>query len=486
MAQPGASSVFYGGSVVYNTRKSKKLLLDNDELYYSLTQPLMEPLAEGQSEEDFYVKSKLGWTAQTSVAFCQAMETDYAIAEGGAAGPTFHIKGLESGFAALAVAGRGPDGKVTVLRQEMVRSSHASREENMRQFADAAADLATEVVTGPTPDEPSEGNEPSNDSETNNNGYEPAKALALDRATHLRSDEQALAALEPKAKYVVLKADQILARSSTELALLDYDIVKSVGGKQRTTFLGLLSENGTPVFGIDLLKGNHENVLPEPCSFVDTRTTAPLFSVIENELALHATALAQWQRRTSFCSLCGGPTAFVDGGTCCRCTKCDTPSWPRQDPSMIAVISSRDGERVLLARSKRHPPKLHTVLAGFVEVGETFEAAVAREAYEETGVRVDEGSVQYVGSQPWPFPQSCMIGFTGTADDTSPLNVDTDELVSAGWFEKADVRKAATVEGATMQLAVAEAALQKDPSLPLLIPPKGVIARKLIDQWLET
>jgi NAD+ diphosphatase len=152
---------------------------------------------------------------------------------------------------------------------------------------------------------------------------------------------------------------------------------------------------------------------------------------------------------------------------------------------MIAVISSRDGQRILLARSPRHPPKLHTTLAGFVEVGETFEAAVAREAFEETGVIVDEGSTKYIGSQPWPFPQSCMIGFLATADDTTPLNIDTKELVSAQWFDKDQVRAATTVPGATMQHAVAEATLNANPDLPLLLPPKGVIARKLIDTWLE-
>lgn len=153
---------------------------------------------------------------------------------------------------------------------------------------------------------------------------------------------------------------------------------------------------------------------------------------------------------------------------------------------MIAVISSRDGQRVLLAHSSRHPPGFNTVLAGFVEAGETFEAAVARETFEETGIRIDEGSVQYVGSQPWPFPQSCMIGFTAYADCSQELKVDTKELISAGWFTKADVARAATVEGPTMKREVAEEALRKDPSLPLLIPPKGVIARKLLDKWLAS
>jgi len=152
---------------------------------------------------------------------------------------------------------------------------------------------------------------------------------------------------------------------------------------------------------------------------------------------------------------------------------------------MIASITSRCGERILLARSKRHPPKMHTVLAGFVEAGETFEAAVAREVWEETGLRIDEGSVQYIGSQPWPFPQSCMIAFTATADDMQPLNIDENELVSAEWFDRKVVLAATQVEGAVMQHDVAKAALEADPSLPLLVPPKRVIARTLIDTWLE-
>lgn len=469
MAQPGASSVFLGGSVAYNTKKAKKLLLDDDELYASLVEPLT---ASSASATDRYIESKLDWTAKTSVAFCKALDTDYAIAEGGAAGPTFRPEGMETGFAVLAVAGRGTDGVVKLLRQVVIRSTHADRERNMRLFADSAADMATEVVTGSKIQQEAL--------------YEPAKALNLDRATHLRTNAEALAALEEGANYVILKGTQILVRSTTQLALLVHKELLPIGGTQRKTFLGMLSGEGkqTPVFGVDLLEGVDEAALPPHSSFVDTRTTAPLFPSIENELALHATALAQWQRRTSFCTLCGSPTTFVDGGTCCRCTGCKNLSWPRQDPSMIAVISSRDGQRVLLAHSTRHPPKFHTVLAGFVEAGETFEAAVAREAFEETGIRIDEGSVKYVGSQPWPFPQSCMIGFTATSDDTVPLNVDTNELVSARWFKKSDVALAATVEGATMQLPVAEAALKNDPTLPLLIPPKGVIARKLIDKWL--
>ena len=166
------------------------------------------------------------------------------------------------------------------------------------------------------------------------------------------------------------------------------------------------------------------------------------------------------------------------------CSACQNMSWPRQDPSMIVLVTNRSGDKALLARSPRHPPMLHAALAGFVEAGETFERAVEREVFEETGVVVDPDSISYVSSQPWPFPRSCMIGFLATADDSLPLTLEEDEIVSAGWFDRNQVMAAAQVPGAVMNKDVAAAALSKNPSLELLIPPKGVLARVLIDSWL--
>ena len=153
---------------------------------------------------------------------------------------------------------------------------------------------------------------------------------------------------------------------------------------------------------------------------------------------------------------------------------------------MITVVSSRDGERVLLARSPRHPERMHTALAGFVEAGETMERAVAREVFEETGVRVDLDSVQYVASQPWPFPQSTMIGFIAQADETQELNIDPNEIVEARWFDRSEVQAATQVEGPVMQHEVAKAAIEADPSLKLLVPPRGVLARTLLERWLNS
>lgn len=133
MAEPGSSAVYYGGSIAYNTRNAKKLLLNDSDLHGKLIQPTI-PI-DGESEGDAYVRSKLKWTAESAVAFCKQMHVDYAIAEGGAAGPTFRPEGLNTGFAAIAIAGRDQKGEVQLLKQKVFHSAHSNREQNMRFFA---------------------------------------------------------------------------------------------------------------------------------------------------------------------------------------------------------------------------------------------------------------------------------------------------------------------------------------------------------------
>jgi NAD+ diphosphatase len=266
------------------------------------------------------------------------------------------------------------------------------------------------------------------------------------------------------------------------------------------TFLGMIDTQ--PVFAMDLtfhdekkneyadrvLESALSNVIKDPARFENTRTVAPLLdpNTNDNELVIYATALVQWQRRAPHCMRCGSETILVEGGTSRKCSSCGDRSWPRQDPSMIVAVSSRDGKKILLGRSKRHPTGAHSTLAGFVEAGESMERAVAREVYEEVGIRVDEDTLRYVASQPWPFPQSTMMGFICTADENQPLNIDENELAGAAWFDKSQVLLASTIYGPVMQKDVAEAAFASNPDLSLLVPPKGVVARTLIDRWLSS
>src|SRR5690606_14980610 len=121
--------------------------------------------------------------------------------------------------------------------------------------------------------------------------------------------------------------------------------------------------------------------------------------------------LAYWHARHRFCGVCGAPTVCQQGGHQRRCTGCGAVHFPRTDPAVIVLVTR--GERCLLGRSARFPHGMYSTLAGFVEPGESLEETVAREVFEEAGVRV--GPPRYRSSQPWPFPASLMVGFRAEA-----------------------------------------------------------------------
>lgn len=473
MAIPGSSAVYYGGSIAYNTRFAKKLLLDDDGLYNRLLEPPTEDAtgSAGRSETDVYIRSKEHWTAETAVAFCEQMNVDYAIAEGGASGPTFRPKDLDKGFAVIAIAGKNKaTGKAEVLAQSTIHSTHANRKANMRLFADAAANLAADTIGIPVME-----------------NIQSGEHKFIDRSTHLRGDSTGLQEMEKSedARFVVLKnSKECIFSSDTDLALLSKSELPSTGISE-STFLGLDPTTRSPVFAVDV---DESFELPQGISFGNTRTHAPFLKEYDYELVFYATALSNWKRTHKYCSICGQPLRPVQGGTCLECTSptCGTHTWPRQDPSMIVLVTNPTGDKALLARSPRHPTRMHSCLAGFVEAGETFEQTVLREVHEEVGAKVHYDSITYLASQPWPFPRSCMIGFLAQADDSLPLNIDPNEILSASWFDKEQVQAAAQVTGASMNPQVAQEALEENPSLQLLIPPKGVLARTLIDAWLES
>src|SRR5262249_47246584 len=131
--------------------------------------------------------------------------------------------------------------------------------------------------------------------------------------------------------------------------------------------------------------------------------------------------------------VCGSATESVDAGHVRRCSNaaCATQHFPRTDPAVIMLVT--DGDRALLGRQRSWPAGQHSTLAGFVEPGESLEDAVAREVFEETGIRVAE--VRYHSSQPWPFPSSIMLGFTAKAL-TTEITIDPDEIEAAAWFDR--------------------------------------------------
>ena len=172
--------------------------------------------------------------------------------------------------------------------------------------------------------------------------------------------------------------------------------------------LGIAGERA--VFALDLPGG-----APEPPDFdrwgrfADLRQVGPILAREDAALLAYARGLMLWHERNRFCGVCGAPTRSVEGGHQRRCMNeaCTAVHFPRTDPAVIMLVTS--GGKVLLGRQAAWPAGMHSTLAGFVEPGESLEEAVAREVYEETGVRV--GEVRYHSSQPWPFPASIMFGF---------------------------------------------------------------------------
>jgi NAD+ diphosphatase len=222
-----------------------------------------------------------------------------------------------------------------------------------------------------------------------------------------------------------------------------------------SVFLGLAGER--PLFAQDV--GDAEPERGRPAGLREAATELP---GEEAALAAYAGSLLAWHRRHRFCANCGERTEHADGGHERSCPACDAHHFPRTDP--VVIVRVVDGARLLLGRQARWPEGRFSVLAGFVEPGETLEEAVRREVREESGVEVDD--VGYVASQPWPFPSSLMIGFHAVANGGPEPRPRDGELSEVRWFERPELE--AAVAG----------------SADLRLPPPYSISRRLIDGWL--
>ncbi len=168
---------------------------------------------------------------------------------------------------------------------------------------------------------------------------------------------------------------------------------------------------------------------PEGWAFEGLRSLFGMVSDPFFSAAARALEVLEWDRTHRFCGACGAPTTIKEGERARECARCGHLSYPRISPAVIVAVVR--GERILLARARRFPPTLYSVLAGFVEPGETLEECVAREVREETGI--DVKNIRYFRSQPWPFPHSLMIAFTAEHAG-GEIRVDETELVEAGWY----------------------------------------------------
>jgi NAD+ diphosphatase len=187
---------------------------------------------------------------------------------------------------------------------------------------------------------------------------------------------------------------------------------------------------------------------PDGEQWHDLRSIGGLLDDTSAGLFTTAVALFNWHARARFCAKCGAPTRSASAGWATRCTGCGREEYPRTDPAVICLVhdgTGPDGEYVLLARQPIWPEDRYSVLAGFVEAGESLESCVEREIREEVGV--DVRAIRYLGSQPWPFPRSIMIGFTAVADRSAPLKPADGEIEDARWVPRTDVRAALDAGG---------------------------------------
>lgn len=197
--------------------------------------------------------------------------------------------------------------------------------------------------------------------------------------------------------------------------------------------------------------------------FPDLRAAGATLRDGDAAIAAQARHLVDWHSRHQHCPGCGEKTEQRDAGWSRTCTHCGTDHFPRTDPVVIMLVT--DGDRCLLGRQHGWPGNMHSALAGFVEGGETLEEAVLREVEEEAGISLAD--VQYVASQPWPFPASLMIGCRARATSTA-ITVDSHELESADWFTREEARAALA-----------------GPTERLMVPPPLAIAHVLLRRWVE-
>ncbi|HXO71861.1 MAG TPA: NAD(+) diphosphatase [Bradyrhizobium sp.] len=261
----------------------------------------------------------------------------------------------------------------------------------------------------------------------------------LDRAAHLRTDEEKLYALESRgdARAYVVYRDSLVVKQEPEgpRALLTMDEALTFGANPGTIFLGL-REGAGAVFGMGISSAAVEQLLTRnDVAVTELRGMAMQGVVPPDQLSAIAMAksMVTWHQRHGFCANCGTRSAMKEGGWKRDCANCKTEHFPRTDPVVIMLVTS--GDKCLLGRQKHFPTGMWSCLAGFVEVAETIEDAVRREIFEESGIRCTD--VSYYMTQPWPYPSSLMIGCVARATNED-IVVDRTELEDARWFDRAE------------------------------------------------
>lgn len=276
--------------------------------------------------------------------------------------------------------------------------------------------------------------------------------VGLERSEPLRCQPQQLDALWKTALVLVLNEQGEACRLSSQQYFYPARNI-SLQRPADATFLGLHQEQGFFAISVAMTQNNVTGT-------INIRSAASDWSSLQSSIFAQAKALLHWQSQSKFCGRCGGLLELITAGYSAACSSCGLVTYPQCHPAVIMSVS--DGEHLLLGRQALWPEKRWSVLAGFVEPGETPEQTVVREVWEEAGVKVE--NVAYVKSQPWPMPMALMIGFKAYAP-YQEITI-SDELQAAKWVTRPE-----------LHALVAQSELE--------LPARMSISRYLILDWLK-
>lgn len=266
----------------------------------------------------------------------------------------------------------------------------------------------------------------------------------------------------------------IVSGDSPRAQIFEGDQAHALLASSRQEIL-LGTDNHRPVFAVSIDETQAAEIVAMTggaAEFVDLRQVGPFLPPADAHILAHARGMVYWHSRHGFCGVCGAPTESKHSGHERKCVNpdCGISHFPRTDPAIIVLVYRTDvpGGACLLGRHARWPFGMYSTLAGFVEPGETLEQAVSREVFEEAGIETT--NVNYLASQPWPFPSSLMLGFHAEATSFD-INIDDEELSDCRWFTRDELR------------GMKEWLDAKDDELRL--PRKDSISRWLIQQWFD-
>lgn len=291
--------------------------------------------------------------------------------------------------------------------------------------------------------------------------HAPLSRVVGDRAAELREDPELIGRLlsEPATRVLVVSGASVPLATKTPPALHLMTVAET--GLETADFTGYLGRDAT---GTHILLAAVPDTaeLATPAGWGEMRLVGGELSPEDADLGVTAVALARWHRLGSFCPACGAKAELRQAGWSRSCTGCGRLHFPRTDPAVIVAVTDAQ-DRLLLGHNSLWPEGVYSLFAGFVEAGESLEAAVVREIFEEAGVAVHD--IEYGSSQSWPYPQSIMVGFFARVADADTARPDGTEILSVRWFTREELNDAMVGRG------------------DIRIPASASIARSLIDQW---